>query len=75
MLKTLSSSDSEPLSVDADQLDLLSSMITNKAWLNSNLTTDLEDWPFSQKRTLKEKPKSNSKEKSKSLELAKREKS
>jgi hypothetical protein len=38
-------------------------MITNKAWLNMNLTTDFVDWQFSPRGILKEKPRNNSKEK------------
>jgi len=49
-------------------------MITNKAWLNMNQTTDLEDWQFFPREILKEKLKNNLKEKLKSLEVPKREK-
>lgn len=72
MSRTLFSSDSELLLVVADQLDLLQSMTTNKAWLNTNLITDLEDQKFSPKEILKEKPRNNSKEKLKKLEVQKR---
>jgi len=74
MLRTLSSSDSELPSVDTGPLALPLSTTINNTWLNTNLTTDLEDWRFSPKETPRERQRNNLKGKSRKLEVQKREK-
>ena len=68
ILRTSSSSDSEPLSVETDQLDSFSSMIVKNTWSSTNPTTDWEDSPSSPRGTPRESQRRSWRERSRKPE-------
>jgi hypothetical protein len=75
ILKTSFSLDSEVLSEEEDLEVSVTSMRTHNTYLSSNQTTDSEDCRFSQRETHAEKPRKNSRRKSRKLEEEKETKS
>jgi HKD family nuclease len=59
MLNALFPMDLGPSLEDVDPLALLSSMTINSIWLNTNLTTDSEEWQSCLRNSTKGKPKNS----------------